>query len=128
MSHQPRLLMPIRNRIVVLALVAVLFLSGPRFTPAQAPASSPTLRKISRLVDVSVVVEDKNGNPVTDLTREDFTISDRGQPQQIQLFSMVSTAELPGITPLPPNTFTNRTPQRGNVPGSISVILIDAAN
>ena len=35
----------------------------------------------ARLVQVSVVVEDKKGNPVTGLKKEDFTVMDDGKPQ-----------------------------------------------
>ncbi len=36
------------------------------------------IRSSVRLVQVSVVVEDKKGNPVTDLKQEDFTLLDEG--------------------------------------------------
>ncbi len=39
-----------------------------------------------RLVDLNVVVLDKQNRPVTDLTRDDFQISDAGKAQQITFF------------------------------------------
>lgn len=39
------------------------------------------------LVPLDVRVVDRDGNPVTDLTRDDFTILEDGQPQQIRHFS-----------------------------------------
>ena len=61
------------------------FCAGVLATPilGQAPAApanqeTPTLRVTTRLVQVNVIVKDKQGNPVTDLTRDDFTLLDQG--------------------------------------------------
>src|SRR5271166_5779546 len=80
------------------------------------------IRSTVRLVQVSVVVEDKKGNPVTDLKQEDFTLLDDGKPERIAFF----TAPLPpAATPdqpiqraslLPPNAFTNRYDLKGQDP------------
>jgi VWFA-related protein len=77
---------------------------------AQAPvAASPdaVFRTTTRLVQVSVIAQDKDGKPVTELRREEFQIFDNGAPQDIQLFAAekpaLSTPELRA-----PNAFTNR--------------------
>jgi VWFA-related protein len=78
---------------------------------------------------VSVLVHDKHGNPITDLTKDDFVVLDEKKPQEIRIFS-VETNQVPAHGPpqLPPDTFTNRIQERGNVPTSITVILFDGLN
>jgi hypothetical protein len=51
----------------------------------QEPAS-PIIRSETRLVDVEVVVRDKDG-PVSGLKKEDFTLLDQGKKQTIAVFS-----------------------------------------
>jgi VWFA-related protein len=106
---------------------------------AQTPAgASPdaVFRTTTRLVQVSVIAQDKDGKPVTDLRREEFQIFDNGAPQEIQLFS----AERAALSPpelRAPNTFTNRIdtgtnrmdagegPPANGSRGGYSVILFD---
>lgn len=84
---------------------------------------------MTHLVEVNVVVQDKKGNPVTDLTKEDFELVDQGKPQAISVFSMESTHILPASTSPPvPNVYSNRFDQQSGLPTSITVILIDALN
>ena len=54
---------------------------------AQRPEET-VLKVTSRLVQVSVVAHDRNGKIVRDLTRDDFTLTDNGQPQPISVFSV----------------------------------------
>jgi VWFA-related protein len=78
---------------------------------------------------LNVIVQDKKGNPVTDLKKENFEIKDAGKVQTIGLFSMESNAPLPTASqPLPPNTFTNKLERRAGTPSSVSVILLDWLN
>jgi VWFA-related protein len=100
----------------------------------QNPQPSPhstgqPLRATTRLVQVSVVVHDKHGDPITGLTKDDFVILDDKKPQAIQVFSM-RTNDVPVTPPpaLPPNTYTNRIQQRAGVPTSVTVILFDGLN
>lgn len=58
---------------------------------AQAP-QPPTFRARADLVQVDVVVVDKDGNPVRRLTAADFALRDRGKPQAIVNFDEVSHA------------------------------------
>jgi VWFA-related protein len=91
--------------------------------------SPPPLRATTRLVQVSVVVQDKHGNPVTGLTKEDFVLLDEKKPQTIQVFSM-QTNQLRATPPaaLPPDVYTNRVQERAVVPTGITVILLDGLN
>jgi VWFA-related protein len=98
---------------------------------AQSPQqnSSPPLRAATRLVQVSIVVQDKHGNPVTGLTKDDFVLLDENKPQTIQVFS-VQTNQVPASPPaaLPPDVYTNRVQERAAVPTAITVILLDGLN
>lgn len=106
--------------------------ASPGVSSAQAAQSKhppPAIRATTRLVQVSVVVHDKHGNPMPGLTKDDFVVLDEKKPQEIRIFS-VETNELPvhAPPPLPPDTYTNRIQERGNVPTSITVILFDGLN
>jgi hypothetical protein len=51
---------------------------------AQNPAQAPPYRVSTHLVQIGVIVRNKNG-PVTELTKNDFVILDRGNPQTISV-------------------------------------------
>jgi len=110
-------------------------------TPPQA-AENPQIQQVSlekpkgttievstRLVQASVVVEDRHGNPVEGLKKEDFTLLDERHPQTISVFSVtanrISSTPPP---PTPPDTFTNRVSGAGDVPSNVAVILLDGLN
>ena len=72
-------------------------------TPSPSPEPSPTpepkdsdfedvVRITTNLIQLDVVVTDKEGNQVTDLTDKDFEIQENGKPRTITNFSYVSTA------------------------------------
>src|SRR5687768_15945528 len=52
-------------------------------------AQHPTFRAGVTLVSTDVIPRDQNGRFVTDLTREDFTVLEDGQPQKIESFTLV---------------------------------------
>jgi len=117
------------------AWLCALLLAAPASAqaPAQAPPPAkqepPVLRVTTHLVQVSVIVQDKKGEPVAGLTKDDFSILDRGQPQTISTFSVESIHPLPPpAEPPPPNLFSNRFEQKGGAPASVTVILLDALN
>ncbi len=61
----------------------------PKATPPAAspsPAAIPTFKSTSRLVLLDVVVTDLNGQPVSGLTKSDFTVLEDKQPQSIVSF------------------------------------------
>lgn len=63
--------------------------------PAKQPDPEPeTIRINSRLVTVPVSVTDANGNPIRNLTSEDFVVEEDGVDQQVQ------TLGEPGKTPI----------------------------
>ncbi|HMV83339.1 MAG TPA: VWA domain-containing protein [Blastocatellia bacterium] len=54
----------------------------------QKPQEADTLRIDTELVQIDVVVTDKQGKLVSDLKREDFQLLEDGKPQQISHFSV----------------------------------------
>jgi VWFA-related protein len=102
--------------------------------PGQTPAApakeeTPVLRVATRLVQVNVIVQDKKGEPVADLTRDDFVLLEQGKEQPIRIFSVESSRSLPTrAEPLPADTFSNRLEHRTGVPTSVTVILLDGLN
>jgi VWFA-related protein len=104
---------------------------------APSPHPETVIRSAVRLVQVSVVAEDKKGNPVTDLKPEDFAVVDEGKPQKIAFFTaptppLATPSKEPSPKParlLPANAFTNRYDLKGeDPPGSVTVVLFDALN
>ena len=96
--------------------------------PSQPGPQTPVFRASTRLVQVNVVVHDKHGDAITTLKKEDFTVLERGKPQQVALFSINGTASAAPVTPLPPHIFTNAVAARGAVPTGVTVILLDLVN
>jgi len=109
---------------------------SPAIPTAALPDTSSPLRMSVRLVDISVVADDRKGHPVTDLKPEDFEIYDNGLEQKMQSFSQPggATAE-ESVHATDPPVFSNR---RTDAPdarlkiagneGSIAILLIDAGN
>jgi VWFA-related protein len=117
-------------------LIAVLFGTGlvslaavnRQTSKNDAPQEPATLRVTTRLVTVNAVVSDKQGNAITGLTKDDFTIVDGGHEQKIQFFSALTNQPPPVPAPMPPDTYTNVLAEQGATPPSVSVILFDTLN
>jgi VWFA-related protein len=82
----------------------------PRQTPAPTPQPPPQDRPVeidddevvritTNLVQMDVVVTDKRGRQVTDLTADDFEIFEDGRPRKITNFSYVSVGPPPSSAP-----------------------------
>jgi len=96
-----------------------------------ASALQPTFRTSTRLIEVTVVVQDSDRKPVAGLTRDDFKLYDDGKEQPNALFSeqregaaalhdgAASNAPLPGL-------FSNQVDTQRM--GSVTVILLDRVN
>jgi VWFA-related protein len=90
------------------------------------PAGAQVIQVTTRLVEVSVVAQTKQGGPAAGLTKDDFTVLDEGRPQQIAFFrSGGSGAERSIPQRLPPNFFSN---QLNAPPNGATVILFDGLN
>lgn len=103
-----------------------------------AAESGFTLKTTTRLVDLAVVAFDKNGNPVTDLKREDFSVYDDGVAQKIRFLTQAeATPSTAAQTPSPdasqPQLYTNRQPvhdagQLRRYEIDSTILMIDTGN
>jgi VWFA-related protein len=110
------------------ALFAASVLAG------QTPA--PTFHVSTRLIEVSVIVHDKKGEPVTGLTKDQFTLFDQGAAQRIVFFAEQSSAPSQPSQPQTAGTrvaasgtniFSNRS-AAGARAGAVTAILFDSLN
>lgn len=118
MSTAARLSLYIAGTIVLtLAILTV---------PAQTQDQRvPVIRTTTRLVQLNVVVLDKRGQPVSDLSQADFEVFDSGREQKLSNFSMSSTPA-PGARSAPdPLVLTNRPGQPGEPPRTVTILLVD---
>lgn len=95
---------------------------------AAKPETAPAIRSTTRLVQVSVVVTDKKGEPITGLKKEDFTVLDEGKAQDIAFFSAQAPPAQANPPALLPNVFTNRFDLKGQDPGAVTIVLFDSLN
>jgi VWFA-related protein len=136
-----KIIRPSHKLATLLTVVTLLAVSGLAFSqspatppPAvQAPNGSPDLRFAVRLIQVTVVAEDGDGKPVTDLKKEDFTLRDQGQQQIVSFFAQqntpasaqfTSTASIGG----PANYFSNHVESSPAGANSVTILLFDALN
>jgi VWFA-related protein len=98
-------------------------------TLASAAQNPPMIRVDTRLVQVDVTVRTGKG-PVRGLTKDDFTLFERGKAQQIALFKVTESHPQASdeIQALPLGVVSNRLNQRGEALGSVTVILVDRLN
>lgn len=82
-----------------------------------------------RLVEISVVVHDRTGQPVGDLTASDFRVTEDGKEQKIEVFNAEDTRQQPVARPapfLPAGVYSNRAATQQA--GSVTAILFDRLN
>jgi VWFA-related protein len=92
--------------------------------------SVPTFQVGTRLVTVDVLVRSDKGTAVRGLTKDDFTLQDKGKNQTIAVFAVTDTASAPPAkpTPLPPGVASNRISSGGVENRGATVILFDRLN
>jgi len=94
--------------------------------PAPQEPPPPTFRVEVNYVEVDAVVTDAQGNPVTDLTINDFEVREDGRPQKITAFSTINLpierAQRPlfANAPIEPDVRTNT-----GAEGRIYMIVLD---
>jgi len=107
-----------------------LFFLGAAMLAQETP---PLFRATTRLVEFTVIALDKNGNPVTSLTKDDFAIEDKGKAREIAFFHFEGAPPDPAPTarsaqPLPPGTVSNRVEYAPGPPRNLTALVIDTAN
>ena len=103
-------------RHVRTTVVATIVASLGVFSYAQTPSSPQVFRASTRLVQVTVVVTQSDGQPIRGLTKDDFRILEDGREQTVALFSS-SERSTSAAAPTEPGVFTNRlhAPSSGGV-------------
>jgi len=83
----PRRRHPSLPRLLVVAGALALPSAMPRAQAPPPPAlAPPTFRSGVELITVDAVVLDRDGRPVSGLTREDFVVNEDGRPREIASF------------------------------------------
>src|SRR6266404_4974717 len=85
------------RRILAIVSLAALNADLPLAMLAQqagSQQSAPAIRATTELVLVNVVARDKKGNLIRDLKRDDFTVFEDGQKQQVSSFDFENIEEL----------------------------------
>jgi VWFA-related protein len=112
--------------LILLLAVATATTANSQGPPAP-PQQAPVIRTTTRLVVLHVVVTDRSDNPVTDLSRDDFTIFENNEPQNISSFEFpaATAASLPASS-----TSAGSTAQGQSAPGpsSRTILVFDQLN
>ena len=81
-----------KTTLAILLSAALAFPRQQPQTPQPKDAAETVIKVQTRIVQVNVIVEDRKGNPVEGLTRDDFEIKDNKEVRPIQLFAVESAA------------------------------------
>ena len=79
--------------------------AGQAAPPAQQADQQPpptTIRRGINYVSVDVIVTDKDGKPVMDLTQDDFAVAEDGKPQKVDTFQIIKLDALETMESGPP--------------------------
>ncbi|MDQ3170777.1 MAG: VWA domain-containing protein [Acidobacteriota bacterium] len=69
--------------------------------PPKDAQAAPTFRSTAALIEVDVIVRDRNGKFVGGLTADDFEVFEDGKPQPVQQFYVVAGAREAAVAPMP---------------------------
>ncbi len=130
---------PSQKLTIAIGVLAFLFAGGLVFSQSPAPpppggqnpAAQPSLKVSVRLIQVTVIAEDADGNPVSDLKKEDFTLRDQGQQQRIFFFAQQNTPAFPlqpAAAAVPANFYSNHVESNPAGANSVTILLFDALN
>jgi VWFA-related protein len=113
------------RRNVICAAAGLVLIGAQLFVAGQ---DRPSFRSSTRLVELSVVVTDRDRNPVDGLTASDFQVFDDGKPQHVELFVIEGTSAAAPRSKMAParnaREFSNRLPDTGGV----TIVLYDQLN
>ncbi|HET8774892.1 MAG TPA: VWA domain-containing protein [Thermoanaerobaculia bacterium] len=91
-----------KRSLAILAALAIAIPSGAQ-KRNQEPEQQPLVERIDvRIINVDVVVTDRKGNPVPNLTADDFTILENGVAKPISNFYEVQGSEAKNVLGEPP--------------------------
>jgi VWFA-related protein len=113
-----------------LACVTAAAVLSAQIPPSAIPANT-VIKTTSRIVNINVIAVDRKGNPVTDLTKQDFIIKDNGKERPVSLFSLERTdvpaagAESKPAAATTPGTFTNHVEESAS---GVTIFLFDGLN
>jgi VWFA-related protein len=101
--------------------------------PLSLRAQTPTFRTGTTLVEFTVVALDGKGNPVTDLTKAELSLTDRGEPREIAFFRFdgdggpgeTAAAPLPALSP---GFVSNRPEYQPEPQRNVTAIVLDMIN
>jgi VWFA-related protein len=87
----------IKKNLTAFLMAGLLLQAAPlaaQQSPPQAPANPGRIRVTTELVLVNVVAQDKKGNLIRDLKKEDFTLLEDGKKQEISTFDFENVDQL----------------------------------
>jgi len=90
-------------------------------------ASQPLIRVTTRLVQIDVVAHDRHGS-ISDLTKDNFAVFDRGQPQPIAVFEKRLAESGPPPMPPAPGVFANNSSSPNAATPVSTIVLLDGLN
>ena len=103
----------------------------PLFAFQQSSGPTPVIRSTTRLVEIDVVVSDRQG-AVTSLTANDFVVTDQGKRQAVKLLELRRAPGNPEKKPSAASltsAFSNRSATEVEpVPPTITILLLDGLN
>jgi VWFA-related protein len=98
---------------------------GQQTPPTPAPPQQPTFRTRIDSVSVDVMVTDKQGRPVTDLTADDFEVRESNKPQTIETFKFVRVDDPTVIEPTTNHEIHSQEDQeRETARGDVRLVVI----
>lgn len=100
------------------------------------PETTPVLRAETRVVQIDVVATDSHHQPIANLTKRDFLLTDNGKARPIDIFSSNAgergaDTSAPAAAPISltgPTLLTNRNPGPPKAPAHSTVIVLDQVN
>ena len=97
--------------------------------PVSAQDQTPVFRAESTLVEFTLIAIDKDGNPVTDLKKEEIVVKDKGRPRDLAVFRYEGGEQQRIVPPeLPTGIFTNSPDLTPGAPRNVTAIVLDTLN
>ena len=104
------------------------FVLGSIIVSAAAQDQTPVFNAETTLVEFTLIALDGDGNPVTDLKKEEIVVKDKGRPRDLALFRYEGGEQARIAPELPPGIFTNSSDLTPGVPRNVTAIVLDTLN